>query len=119
MDKHLRLRRFSEEWGRYLRQHGHLLAEGSEGSEIVVSRNGRGRRFRWLLRATDNDSILLGPAYRKTIRRQARLARRAGERCFLVVTFWHPESKVLVMPALEAVKAKRIRSNRGGIPWEC
>jgi len=52
------------------------------------------------------------------VRREARLARRGKEDCYLVAAFGRPVEKVVVLPAGEAVRMKRIMAQRGGIPWE-
>ena len=63
------------------------------------------------------DSILLTAVERKEIRRQLRLARVSGETAYMVVKFTQPSGKVVVMPAAEAIKAKRLSWDNGGIPW--
>lgn len=119
MDKATPAEYFSREWICYLEQHGHHVGQGSAGPDVLVSRNGRGRGYRWLLRCTDADSILLTDADRKEMRRQIRLARNARQQCFVATKFGHPGGKALVMPAVEATAARRIRSDRGSVPWEC
>jgi len=108
---------FAEEWTRYLANHGHRAVRQSESS-ILLSRDARGLRYRWLLRSEDADSVLLSDADRKCIRRQSRLAQRAGEKCFLVVRFGHPGGKAVIMPAAHAGTLRRLSAEVGGIPWE-
>ena len=55
---------------------------------------------------------------RKALIREARLARRSKEDCYLVAAFGRPVEKVVVLPANKAVRMKRITAQRGGIPWE-
>lgn len=83
----------------------------------MVSRNGRTKRYRWILFSVEGESLLLGGAKRREIRRQVRLARNARERAYIVAKFEEPVAKVVVMPATEALKAKRLSPDKGGIPW--
>jgi hypothetical protein len=86
---------------------------------MLLSRNGRGKHYRWLLRLVEGRSILFSAAERKEMRRQARLARNAGEQAYLAVRFGLPAGKVVVLPTRQALKAKHLSSERGGIPWDC
>jgi len=117
MDKCSPLRMFVSEWASYLEQHGHKVEESSKAPDMLLSRNGRGKLYRWLLRYVEGDSVLLTVVDRKRIRRQLRLARISGETVYMVVKFEEPSGKVLVLPASEAVKVKRLSSDKGGIPW--
>jgi hypothetical protein len=69
------------------------------------------------LLSVQGDSLVLGTANKRDIRRQVRLARNAGERAYIVAEFDEPLAKVAVMPASEALKAKRLSPDKGGIPW--
>ena len=119
MDEYLPLSCFTREWVCYLEQHGHRVRQQAGHLDALVSRNGKGRGYRWLLRCSEDDSLLLDAPNRKEIVRQARLARRAGEECFVVVKFGHPGGTAVVVPADQAVKVKRLCAATGGIPWDC
>lgn len=108
-----------KEWARYLEQHGHQVKTPINAPAMLLSLNGRGRRYRWLLRCVEDDSVLLTVVDRKRICRQLRLAQISGETVYMVVKFKEPSGKVLVVPAAEAVKVKRLSSDKGGIPWHC
>jgi hypothetical protein len=111
--------RFRREWASYLESHGHRVTQGlEEGPAEVQSQDGRGRQYRWLVRSEAGDSVLLGAAERKQLRRQMRLARRARERCFLVVKFGSPVGRVVALPAAQALRRKRVSAATGGIPWD-
>jgi len=71
-----------------------------------------------VLRCGWYDSILLTVSDRKALIREARLARRGKEACYLVAAFGRPVEKVVVLPAGKAVRIKRITAQRGGIFWE-
>jgi len=118
MERYSPLRGLAEEWAHYLQQHGHQAEKSACAPELLFSRNGQGRRYRWLLRHIEGDSLRLSPADRKALRRQIRLAHNAGEWVYLVVKFEQPAGTLLVIPATEAVKAKRLGSDKAGIPWD-
>lgn len=107
---------FARQWRDYLEGHGHVV-RGAGQAGLLTSRNGRRRRYRWLLIRAADASLLVTARDRKWLRRQRRLARNAGQRCFLVVYFAEPSSRVLVVPALRAVRAHRLTANTAGIPW--
>jgi hypothetical protein len=107
----------TEEWTCYLENHGHRVVRQSESS-ILLSRDRQGLRYRWLLRCEEADSVLLSGGDRKCIRRQNRLARHAGEKCFLVVKFGRRGGKAVIVPAAQAGTLRRLSANVGGIPWE-
>ena len=119
MAESLPLGGFVDEWICYLEQHGHQVEWLGHTTDVLVSRNGRGKRYRWLLRCVEGDSVLLTSPDRKDIRCQVRLALNAGEQCFLVVKFGYPGGKAVIMAAAEAIKAKRLTRDKGGIPWDC
>jgi hypothetical protein len=110
---------FAEEWVCYLEAHGHCVTRPPDETDLVLSHDQHGRRYRWLLRCEDDDSMLVSVADRRILRCQVRLARRAGERCYLAVKFGHPAGKAVVLPAKQARHLTRLHSNMGGIPWEC
>ena len=62
--------------------------------------------------------MLVTAAVRREIRSQQRLARQEAQQCYLVAKFELPTGKVVAMPAATALKARRISSEKGGIPWD-
>ena len=104
------------QWASYLEVHGHHVEEPAQPG-VLISRNGQRRRYRWLFRRVEGDSILLTLVDRKRICRQLHLGETSGEAVYLVVKFEDPSGKVLVVPAAEAIKVKRLCSDKGGIPW--
>jgi hypothetical protein len=65
----------------------------------------------------EGNSILLRREESKEIRSQLGRARNAKERAYVVARFEEPSAKVVVMPATEVLKAKRLSPDKGGIPW--
>ena len=119
MGENLSLRCLAMEWVGYLEQHGHQVETPINAPAMLLSRNGRDRRYRWLLRCVEGDSVLLTVVDRKRICRQLRLAQLSAETVYMVVKFEEPSGKVLIVPAAEALKVKRLSSDKGGIPWRC
>ncbi len=107
----------AKQWASSLEQHGHRVDKPSQAPALLLSRNGQGRRYRWLLRRVEGDSVLLTVVDRKRIYRQLRLAQISGETAYMVVKFEEPSGKVLVVPASKAIKTKRLSAEKGGIPW--
>jgi len=110
---------FAREWAHYLQHHGHRLSRPDDARGTLRSVNGQRQRYRWVLLTAEEDSLLLSDPQRKHIRSQARLARRARERCYVVVKFGHPGGKALAVPAEQALAMRRLRSDWAGIPWDC
>jgi len=103
-------RTFACEWVKYLKRQGHQVKQIRRAFDVVVSRNGRGIRYRWVL--------VVGPAMdHENIQRQVRLGREANEQVYVVVKFHRPVSKVIVIPAVKVAMMRLIKSNKGGIPW--
>ena len=117
MDKFLSACIFTAEWADYLEQHGHSVERLCRSPEVLVSRKGRAKGYRWLLRCAEGESLLLSPAQRKHLRRQVRVAERVNERAYVVIRFEGTATKVVVMPAGEAIRARRLSCDRGAIPW--
>ena len=117
MDQSRPLGCFAMEWASYLEQHGHQVEKPPGAPGMLLSRNGQGKRYRWLLLRVEGDSVLLTVVDRKRICRQLRLAQISGETAYMVVKFEEPGEKVVVVPAIEAVRTKRLNSDKGGIPW--
>jgi hypothetical protein len=117
MDRSSSLGSFAKEWANYLEQHGHSVRQLSRAPKTVISRNGQGKLYRWLLWQAERDPFLLGPSDRREIRRQTRLGKGANARIYIVAWFEEPTCKVIVIPAAKAVKTKRLSPDKGGIPW--
>jgi len=106
------------EWASYLEQRGHRIRQLRSGSDVLVSRNGRGRRYRWLFLHAEGAVRRTTAIEHENLERQARLARKAREKAYLVVKFELPEPRVVVLPAERVAQMGLLRSDKGGIPWE-
>ena len=109
---------FVKEWACYLELHGHRVTQRPHQTEVLVSHDRQGRRYRWLLRCEAGDSLLLSPEDRREVRCQVRLARKSREKCFLVLKFGHPGGKAVIVPSAQAQHLRRLDAAKGGIPWE-
>ena len=89
-----------------------------ENVAIIRSINGSKRRYRWLLRVSENPSWNIGKSEQTAISRQLAAAKRANEAVYLVVGFLPEPKRIVVVPAAGALKAGRVRSDKGGIAWE-
>lgn len=118
MDERSQLCCMVKQWTGYLEQHGHQVETTPEVANVLLSRNGQAKRYRWLLRRVEGDSVLLTVVDRKRICRQLRLAQTSDETAYMVVKFEQPYRKVVVVPAAEAIKVKRVCADKGGIPWD-
>ena len=118
MDRYSPLGCFIQEWICYLELHQHRV-KATKWPDVLVSRNCKGRRYRWLVKCTDEEIIHLTAAHQREVRSQVRVARQAGEQCYLVVKFGHPGGSAIAVPAATAAKAGWLSSSRGAIPWDC
>lgn len=106
------------EWACYLAQREHEIKPCTSDPDVLLSRNNAGPRYRWLFAQSDGNSLRLTAADHEHIERQARHARRKGERPYLVVKFERPQPKVVVLPATAAARARVLSAHQGGIPWD-
>ena len=118
MARYSDIRSLAWEWASYLEERGHGVALEADDWSVLLSRNGQGIRYRWLLLCAKRPVRRLTAIEREGIERQLRKARRAGERVYVVLRFERPEGRLLVMPAARALEEARLKSTSGGIPWD-
>ena len=106
-----------ERWASYLRHRGHH-AKWLMRSRVLVSRNGQGRRYRWLLLCASGQTRSLTTREMDRLRRQSQIAHRKREDAYVVVHFEPPVDKLLVLPAESVLKNPRVSAAKGGISWE-
>jgi len=109
---------FAQEWMAYLEERGHAIHWPPEGHFTICSRNGEGRRYRWLLMHSERPRRRLTPIEHETLRREHELAEMASGAAYLVIKFERPEPKVLVLPAGKAARMGWLTPEKGGIPWD-
>ena len=117
MQGSLPLQRLISEWSRHLEQRGHRVRQPRGAANVVVSRNGRSTKYRWVMLHARGPVRRLTAIEHETIERELQRGCRAKDLVFVVVEFERPESKLLVLPAAMAAGIGRLRSDKGGIPW--
>ena len=106
------------QWVDFLEKEGHRV-NGAEGLAFsLVSTNGTGKHFRWVLLTAKGASRSLRTTEKEELTFHMRQASRRGESIFVVIWFRKPVSKVIVVPARRALKLKRVTSSKGSIPWD-
>jgi hypothetical protein len=108
MKERTRLTELMCSWAAYLGARHHRVRLISDGPLILSSRNGRGRRFRWILFCGDETGRKLTPSERLHVQRELKHARTHGESVFLVVVFPTPLNKLVVWPAAKALELPRV-----------
>ncbi|MEE9294843.1 MAG: hypothetical protein V3W34_07785 [Phycisphaerae bacterium] len=105
------------EWKQYLQERGHQT-RASRNPDVLLSRNGRGLRYRWIFLYSPDPTRSLTAIEHEQIRRELRRSAKMGQQAYVVVKFDLPVCKVVAVPAARAAKTRRLRSDRGGIPWD-
>lgn len=118
MHERTRLTELACSWSAYLGARHHRVRLIADGPVILSSRDGRGRRYRWILFRSDEAGRRLTPAERLHVQRELKHGKKHGESVFLVVVFPAPVNKLVVWPAAKALELSRLSGTRGGIPWE-
>ena len=104
-------------WRKYLEEHGHHIYQAGSSFNVIRSRNANKTRYRWLLLTGHCPERLLSMSEQRNIRSHLRQAKQKKENFYLVVGFAYEPRCIVVLPADAALKAKRIRSDKGGIAW--
>jgi len=118
MDNNAELQLLEQHWRAYLEQRGHRLDQRAVQPGVIVSRNAKRKRHRWLLLIGDRRIRRLSAPEAAAVRQHRREARRKKEQCYLVVGFLDEPGRIVVVPAAAALRVRRIRSDVGGIDWE-
>jgi hypothetical protein len=105
-------------WRDYLGRHGHRIHRAGSSLNIIRSRNGRKVRYRWLLLVGEQPIRRLNKSDRVEIGHHLNQAKKEREHAYLVVGFRRAPRRIVVLPARAALKAKRVRSDKGGIAWD-
>ena len=118
MRKDMPLVGFAREWAQYIEERGHRVSKLANRTYVLLSRNGHGARFRWLILRSDADVRRLTAIEHEIIQKDLARRGRGKEQGYVVVRFERPAARVLVLPADRALMMGSVRSDRGGIPWE-
>jgi len=106
-------------WRNYLEEHGHRIHKGGDGFSIVRSCNSNKVRYRWLLLVGEQPIRRLNKSERVEIRHHLNHVKKEREHAYIVVGFLGEPRRIVVLPADAALKAGRVRSDKGGIYWDC
>jgi len=106
------------EWASYLEQRGHQVKRSADAFGVLLSRSRLSRRYRWLFLHAERPTRRLTAIEHENIKRQIEAARKARQKAYLIVKFERPVGKVVIMPAEKAAQVGRLRSDKGGIPWD-
>jgi hypothetical protein len=105
-------------WRDYLEKRGHRVCRVSYPFAALTSRNRRKQRYRWLLMSAEGSQLGLDESCRAGIRYHLGQAKGRQETTYLVAGFLREPRRIVVVPANTALRARCIRSSKGGIAWD-
>lgn len=117
MDSNPALQRFRREWEAFLSSRGHSLRLPRELQCALESRDAAAGWYRWLLFLAHGRSKGLNQTDIADVKCHLRHAAKNRQKAYVVIRFSEPEHKVVVMPAENVLKRKRILPRKGGFPW--
>ena len=104
-------------WRDYLEERGHRIHYTGSCFRILKSRNDKKARYRWLLLIGHDPRRILSKCEQSNIRWHLRQAKERKEVTYLVVGFIQEPGRIIILPANSALKARCVRSDKGGIAW--
>ena len=104
-------------WQFYLLERGHRMRLTDGKFNVWKSRVPANVRYRWLLLISGQATLRLDTFVRSCIRRHLKQAKAEKEKFYLVVGFLHEPARIVVLPAVKALRNGFVRSNKGGIAW--
>ena len=106
------------DWRKYLGNRGHYTCRTETCLRAVRSRNSKKARYRWVLLIGRGPRRILSESEQSNIRWHVRQAKTQKEAAYLVVGFVQEPRRIIILPADAALKAKCVRSDKGGIAWD-
>ncbi|MGA2916616.1 MAG: hypothetical protein ABSE89_11380 [Sedimentisphaerales bacterium] len=104
-------------WQELLENRGHRIYHSSYHPDIIRSRNGFRKRYRWILLTGEDAKRTLTKTEQLHIRHHLKQAEAQRETAYLVVGFVEEPRRIIVLPARMALNASFVRSDKGGIAW--
>ena len=104
-------------WRNYLEEHEHRIYQAGSSLDVIRSRNSDKARFRWLLLIGEQPVHRLNKPEQAYIHQHLKRAKTQKEATYLVVGFVQEPRRIIVLPADAALKARCVRSDKGGIAW--
>ena len=111
------LARLQQQWIRFLELRSHYVEVVKDAPGVLVSRDGKGKPYRWVLFVATGVIKTLRREERIRLRTQIRRAQEAGQEAFVVVRFTVPQAKLVIKPAEAVLQTSKVGSARGGIDW--
>ncbi len=111
------VRKLQAEWEVFLAERGHRVSVPKGVNSVLQSKDGAGKRYRWLLIVAKAKSRTLNRFEREDVKAHLKRGRELKQTVYVVVSFREPERKVIVMPAKRAVDRGIVFSDKGGVPW--
>jgi hypothetical protein len=118
MSDRIMLDLLKDSWLACLLKDCHRVAGESGATAVIRSRNGKNRRYRWLLWVSEGRTRRFSRSEQAGVRRHIAQAKRHREAAYLVVGFLPEPRHIVVLPASAAMRAGCVRSDKGGIAWE-
>ena len=105
-------------WRKYIKERGHYIYRSKPDTGLVRSGNRCKERYRWLLMVSKRAIHRLSISEQAHIYQHIKEAKNRNDAVYLVVGFTREPRRIVVLPAKAALKAKCVRSDKGGIAWE-
>jgi hypothetical protein len=105
------------QWMDFLQARGHHVEVVKEATAVVVSRNGSGEHYRWILFTAAGVIKSLRREETARLRMEVCRAEEAGQKPFVVIRFAVPQTKLVIKPAEVVTRTNKVGSARGGIGW--
>jgi hypothetical protein len=105
-------------WQELLEHRGHYIYCRTSHQNVIRSRNGSKRKYRWLLRVEESPTWNLSKSEQVFIYHHLKQARTYGEIVYLVIGFTQEPKRIVAIPAGIALGAGYVNSGKGGIAWD-
>jgi hypothetical protein len=118
MDSNQSLNCLKAKWRELLEDRGHDIYPEQTSPNVIRSRNGFRKRYRWILLIGNDTKRTLTKSEQLHVRRHIERAEARREAAYLVVGFVVWPRRIIVLPAKGALNASFVRSDKGGIAWD-
>jgi hypothetical protein len=105
-------------WQELLERRGHYVYHKTGHPNVIRSRNGFKKRYRWILLTGEDAKRTLTKSEQLHIRHHLKQAEAQRETAYLVVGFAGEPRRIIVLPARTALNASFVCSDKGGIAWD-
>jgi hypothetical protein len=105
-------------WRELLERRGHNIYQKQTSPNVIRSRSGFKKRYRWILLTGEDTKRTLTKSEQLQVRHHLKQAEAQREAAYLVVGFVGEPRRIIVLPARTALNASFVRSDKGGIDWD-